>query len=246
MARRCGSRIAGGVYIEVPLGPGGVPIEHFICDPAIRVPDGIDIPKRGMVMREGADGTHILYDWIGEDQYPNVLDFVEEVREQGLSRRISSTFEFGDLTPDVRYCAIHKRGYVHNEPDYREYVATHPFVLPDGSTRPRPWHCPKRLHTVDGEHEEPCSGVWWQDIRSSEVQPTEILGIVRMPTALGNSYLAHPTPEEITPMYMPGIIMIFPVVKLSVIRGKDGEHDKPYEQAQKARANGIRVELEDA
>lgn len=242
MARRCGSRISGGIYLEVPLSEYGEPLESFICDPAIRLPADLAVPERGVVLRSGADGRMMLLDYIGENNYPNVADFIEEVRVQGLSRRIPENFDFSTLDSSVLYCAIHRKGYVHNEPWYRQWALEHPLKSTDGVSVETGWPCPLHKHTIDGTHEQPCSAVWWHDIKPGHGVPTEVERAVRVEQPEGPPYLALERPKEIVPIYDDAIVLILPVVKLAVIRGKDGEHDKAFTKASKAKIN---VTLED-
>lgn len=243
MTRRCGKRIVGGIYLEVPLVEYGEPLESFICDPAIRVTDELSVPERGMVLRAGAHGRMMLLDYIGENNYPNVADFIEEVRQQGLSRRIPENFDFGSLDSSVVYCAIHRKGYVHNEPWYRQYAQEHGLKGENGITTEAGWPCPKGTHTIDGTHEFPCSGVWWHDIRPGHGVKTGVERVVEVEQPGGPPYHALERPKEIVPIYDDAIVLILPVVKLSVIRGQDGEHDRPLTKASKAK---IDVTLEDA
>jgi hypothetical protein len=243
MTRRCGSRVVGGIYLDLPLSKYGEPIESFICDPARIVPAELEIPDRGMVLRTGPDGSLMLLDHIG-DQYPNVLDFIEEVRAQGLSRRIQENFDFSQLNGRVKYCATHKRGYVHNEPWYRQYAQNHPITSVDGIPRETPWPCPKGIHPVTHTMEDPCSAVWWHDLIHGHGEPTDKSRIVRVDQPAGGPYFAMERPEEIVPIYSEAIIVVFPVVKLAVIRGKEGEHEKPIERARTV-GQGVTVTLED-
>ena len=243
MTRRCGNRIAGGIYLELGLSKYGQPIEHFLCDPAILLPDGLDIPDRGMVLHD-----NILFDHIGisnDSGYPHVLDFIEEVRAQGLSRRIQSTFDFSSLNESVRYCAIHPKGYVENESWYREYARTNTLVGEDGIERETPWPCPKGIHSVNGKHEQPCSAVWWHDLRPSYGEPTNVERIRSVNQPVGRPYMAMERPKGIVPIYSEAIVLIFPVLKLAVIKGADGEHKEALKKAEKV-GSGIQVTLEDA
>jgi hypothetical protein len=243
--RRCGSRQAGGVYLEVPLSKYGLPLEDFLCDPAIRIPDELELSTRGMILRTHEDGSQILYDWVGANNYPNVLDFVEEIRHLGLSRRIQSNFDFSQLNGKTKYCAVHPRGYVANESWYRQYAQENPLVGEFGAKFETPWPCPRGIHPIDHTEDFPCSGVWWHDIGPGHGTPTEKTRVVTVDQPSGDPYIAMRRPLALLPVYYPAIVMVLPVVKLSVIKGPDGEHEKPLEQASKV-GNGVKVSLEDA
>jgi hypothetical protein len=246
MTRRCGNRVEGGIYLEVPLSAYGEPIESFICDTAIIVTDDLEIPERGVVLRTGANGQQMLLDYIGENNYPNVLDFIEEVRVQGLSRRIPANFDFSQLNGEVMYCAVHKRGYVHNEPWYRQFAQANPLRDETrGISFETPWPCPRHKHTIDGTHEQPCSAVWWHDVKPGHGVSTDKTRVVMVDQPSGPPYVAMERPKEIVPIYDQAIVLILPVQKLAVIRGRDGEHDEPLKRASKT-GKGVQIVVEDA
>ena len=58
--RGCGRRQKGGCYAECGLGPGGRPIEAFLFDPPILVPDGFNVPNRGVLLTERSGVWHII------------------------------------------------------------------------------------------------------------------------------------------------------------------------------------------
>src|SRR5882762_4296704 len=41
--RGCGEREEGGVYAECGPSPSGSPLEHFLFDPPLPLPDGVDL-----------------------------------------------------------------------------------------------------------------------------------------------------------------------------------------------------------
>ena len=58
------------------------------------------------------DGVWHILDWIGSEHYPNVADFLEEVRRFGLSRRLAKTVDFSKLTERSKILV----GFVHGTP----------------------------------------------------------------------------------------------------------------------------------
>ncbi len=131
VARGCAPRKSGGVYFECGFSPSGQPVEHFLCDPPVLVDDWHLSPV-GVQLIERNGVTHIV-DWVGSMHYPNVADFIEEVRRFGLSRRLSSKLDFSRITPQTRILLVHQRAYVDNFEEYQT------------------WSCPKHLpgHAVD-------------------------------------------------------------------------------------------------
>ena len=55
--RGCGDRTPGGLYIESGLGPGGVPLEHFLVDPPLPVPDGLDLVNKPQIVEDTETGS---------------------------------------------------------------------------------------------------------------------------------------------------------------------------------------------
>jgi hypothetical protein len=64
--RGCGDREEGGVYAECGPSPYGSPLEHFLFDPPLPLPDGLDLVNKpgharfgeGIVLRsEIVEGT---------------------------------------------------------------------------------------------------------------------------------------------------------------------------------------------
>lgn len=118
--RGCGSRVAGGVYLECKVGGFGPPIEDFILDP-VRPIDvkALGIPSLGQVVEKGEGGRSVIYDRVGVKHYPDAADLVEEVLTLGVSRRVSKTsFPFENLGPGSMLALIHDRGAFADAADY--------------------------------------------------------------------------------------------------------------------------------
>ena len=165
--RGCGSRSQSGLYIEVGLGPGGRPIEHFLFDPPILVRDDrtFPTPMQGMALTMTPDGVWHLIDRIGTGYYPYASDFIEEGRRLGISRRVQKNLKitvkgevrngFDLLTKDSRLFLAHDRAYLSNWQD----VELPGNPVGDDSL----WHCP-----IDNQahyktlSEGPCASFYWQ------------------------------------------------------------------------------------
>src|SRR5258708_5386340 len=105
-ARGCGeSRTRGAVYIECPLSGDGRPVEHFLADrPYVVDPEEFGLSAIGIkiMKRPGAETIYDVWDIVGQEYYPNVSDFVEEVKCLGLSRKIATTSRFDLLTRESK------------------------------------------------------------------------------------------------------------------------------------------------
>jgi hypothetical protein len=208
--RGCGSREKNGCYWECGLGPGGRPVEEFLFDPPILVPEGLTVKARGMTMFERNGVWHLL-DRVGLQHYPNVADFVEEVRRFGLSRRLSPNLPFEKLTADSRLFLVHDRAWVDNFALYA------------------PWACPRSFPEHSCEHSPlppMCIGVWWQDVEGG-VLLNDASDPRRVSRAMPSFvYQAHCRREgmKYIPNYRRAIFAAFPASRLVVVRGeKHGE-----------------------
>lgn len=197
--RGCGTRVHGGIYFECGFAPPGQgrPIEDFIFCPPIDLPPGLPIPARGVTLLEINGVTHII-DRIGLTYYPNVLDFLEEARRFGVSRRLPANIDFSRLTPESRLILIHDRARILNYPVYGE-----------GEKRP---DCPRhRIHTGF------CAGYWRRDIQGGQPLADDPANVRRhMPSF---HYTGHPRPANITPIYQPAAIASFPCSRLVTVGG---------------------------
>ena len=237
--RGCGERKSGGIYAEMGCGPDGLPLEHFIVDPPIVIdPAALGLSPIGVQLVE-RDGVWHILDWIGSEHYPNVADFLEEVRRFGLSRRIAKTVDFSKLTERSKILVVHARAHVEN---FRTYA--------DHWLGVRYNRCPKELsaHNLP-DAPDSCAGVWWEDVEGGSTFPFPGRGgaggegkrfILRPMPAF--NYVAASRPDGVTPRYLPAVLASFPITRLVVIRGEHDEHE-PGQQA--ASRSTLPVELED-
>lgn len=194
--RGCGTRVRSGIYFECGFAPPGQgrPIEDFILCPPVDLPPGLSVPARGVaLMTDANDVTHII-DRIGLGHYPNVLDFIEEARRFGVSRRLPANLDFSRLTPESRLILVHDRGRILNFSDY-------------GAPPP----CPRTRRPHTGF----CAGYWRHDIEGGEAQPD---GAVRRQMPSFN-YTGHPRPAGVTPAYQPVAVASFPCSRLVTVAG---------------------------
>jgi hypothetical protein len=116
--RGCGEREPGGVYAECGLSSRGRPLEEFLIDPPLPLPEGMDlINKPQLWQRTRASGEPALdeeglpiYDlllWIGAEFYPYCCDYIEETRRSGASRRLNPNLDLALLTRASRMILAH-------------------------------------------------------------------------------------------------------------------------------------------
>lgn len=240
VVRGCGTRIAGGVYLEVTQGPGGSPVEFFLQDPPRPIPFGLGLSPIGVhFVQEESTGLWHVFDVVGSEHYPNVTDFVEEVRRYGVSRRIARTAEFEKLGPGSRLVLLHQRAIL-GEP--MTYLDTVPAGDGDSELVDR-MRCPKGISTHLPEPH--CAGLWWVDVPETELDlDPDSPPRVGTRSFCGWNYRAARPPETSSGKHTLGVFAVFPIAQIGVVRDRAGGS---HEQSQKqARRSGLPVELEEA
>lgn len=251
--RGCGTREQGCAYLEVPTSKHGKPIEHFLIDPPWPIEShALGFSAIGVKLfddptaklPDGSPLQHVL-DWIGFEHYPNVADFVEEVRRFGLSRKIARTKDFSRLGPGSRIYVAHARAII--DPIRRSYWD-------------RGWRCPKHREdheagqqmdretgrrTVFEYPTEMCAGLWWEDVdgvsSAPDTSPDRAGRVIRsMPSF---SYDCRRRPPHLEPRYQLGMFASFPLAQVAVIRAADGSHEVTEHAA---RRSSLPVVLEDS
>jgi hypothetical protein len=223
--RGCGTRVQGGVYAECRLGADGDPIESFLIDPPVKVPmEALGLSAVGIRLTQHKDGfpTHIL-DVVGASYYPNVADFVEEVKVLGLSRRLPTSLDFSELSPGSRIILAHSKAVIEN-PDsfYEEW---------EKGTRLEHVPCPKEIVGHIGTASPHCAHLWWHDIQLDDRCAVLESGQVRvgLPSL---AYQAYLRPEGWTPKHEHGFFLSLPLTNVTVIKADDDSHEETYESVQ--------------
>jgi hypothetical protein len=226
-ARGCGKRVKGGIYVEVPTGPFGRPLEDFLIEPPVVVdPSELGLSPIGVKLIQ-KDGVYHILDWVGTNYYPNVADFVEEARIMGISRRLPKTLDFQKLTAGSRLILLHPRAH----DDNWAAIWTRHYET---------WTCPKEPGKKNGEivaGSAPCIGFWWRDLAPASVEKNDGAEAVpgagddlrRMPAF---SYTGWARPDDIPAGHKLAIFGSFPIGNLTVINDPDGgEFDEAYRRA---------------
>lgn len=237
--RGCGTRKKGGAYAECGRSSEGMPLEHFLFDPPVRIsPEEIGLAPIGVKLIEKGGIFH-AFDWVGEQFYPNVCDFLEEVRLYGLSRRLAKLLDYSKLTAQSRIVMIHRRAWVEERRVYYEE-----WMKSGADTIPCPKKVPEHSKALLMRFDEMCAGVWWHDIElSAGVKVNERGQAVEVPLASGDFYYGVLRPKDHVPGYEPAIFASFPVSRVVVIRDPEGETHK--EMLKKAKKSGLPVDVVD-
>lgn len=184
-ARGCGSRKKGGVYLCTKLSPFGSPLEDFLVDPVqpfagepFRAPILVQDPKE-------PDVVHAVI-WVGTQFYASPVDFIEEARRKGASRRVPSNFHFGALTPGKsRMLFIHGKAHT--------------------ATLAKPDRCPKDIpHHGD---EEACLGAHWHYLQGLGSTIAES----GLSATVGDVQYSIPEQRDAPTDLSPGIFLALPI-----------------------------------
>lgn len=203
--RGCGMRVQNGVYAECGLSPHGRPVEFFLIDPPLPVPDTVlaGLPNIGVQLFE-RDGIWHVLDRVGLEHYPTPVDFVEEVRRLGVSRRLPRTLDFSKLTPESRLLLVHDRAWFADALDH---------VPAFRCTREHHKHTPEDMLGADF-----CAGMWWENAFNGEPASDDDPRDVRctMPSFQYSARRIVP-PAELA--YQPAFFMRVPITNIAVIQG---------------------------
>jgi hypothetical protein len=229
--RACGeTREQGGIYVEVARSPFGKEIEHFLIDPPVVVPEAYDLPSRGvrLISQSSPSGEvfHIA-DRIGRNNYPYPVDWIEETRYKGGSRKLAPNLDFSKLGPGSRLIAAHDCAYIEN---FQEYFDARPGVW---CPQARKGH-PNILNVMHNERpisQSMCVALYWHDqdpARFTTNDGTEwdwddpkVAGAL---LTIGNEiYMCKPRPKGIDPVYKLAFFASLPIDRLVVIRGNNHE-----------------------
>lgn len=243
--RGCGTRKKGGIYAECGMaqhGESGHPLEHFLQDPPIPIePSSIGLSAVGVRLIE-RDGVWHVFDWVGEQHYPNVTDFLEEARQFGVSRGpFPKHLDFSKLTSASKLVLVHRRAWIGQTAAYHDDWRQIPGLS---------WtYCPFENDAVKPDHATPagnmCAGYWWQDIEpmddAEQVMPDgeNPRDIVRK--VASTVYSAALRPDGHVPEYSPAIFASFPIHRLAVVNDQEGgKHEAGLDAAS---ASALPVDL---
>jgi hypothetical protein len=201
VTRGCGTRVAGGIYADIGVGPGGTPIEEFLIDTRPVDLAALGITSIGVKLITDSRGVTHVFDLVGRDSYPNVADWVEEARRFGISRRIPQNLDVSRLTADSRIVLLHRRAWIENP---RQLL---PLAWPTCRTG-------RDEHRLTTEH---CIRDWWETVEGGELVPTGGVLDEVVRTLPSCAYTARAPAPGVS--YAPGYVASLPIPHLVVVHG---------------------------
>lgn len=234
--RGCGTRVAGGCYVECGTSEHGVPIEYLIEDSPltwahIGKADWFTPHRTPFVVEH--NGVNHLVIWVGEEFYPNVFDYIEETRVLGASRRLPGGFDFSKITTDSRMILIHPRAYLDATPINMLECPCPRHALRGALADMKPAHASfadephcigAALYVEKADIHRP--GTVW-DTRSQ----SEISCHVRQ-IACGHTYRVFELPDVLTAAELqpkPAVFLQLPITGVCMVNKKDGSFDPKIE-----------------
>lgn len=250
--RGCGTRRQGCVYLECGTGYGGRPLEFFLADPPIPMTCdtkvGVELTSRNGVI-------HVV-DWVGEENYPFVTDFLEEGRVLGFSRLISRNLDLSLLTPASRILVVHARGLVVN------YTVLRPF-MPERYNEPydedgirksvHKHHCGHLEQTTTPAHYKPhphknaCTRDLWMLPPATRVEDGTPPRYLREFASV--TYEVFPlAPDAPAPETTSALVASLPITNVSVVKAQDGSHTQTLAKVREMLTweGGLRISVTEA
>lgn len=242
--RGCGEREPGGVYAESGLSRQGRPLETFLLDPPLPIPDGLDLvnkpqlwqrtlPTGEPALDEQGEPIVDLLIWVGAEHYPYCPDFIEEVRLHGASRRLNPNLDLSRLSRASRMILAHPRALNTRWQEQRP-----------------PQECGKRIaghadrqaaatearETIAAIRTGPCLFKLWEVIPQDAAQtivPSENGDGDGMPLCLreiGSTMYSYRPTGEAADGLVPGLFAALPLTGFALIKFVDGSVNEKAKQ----------------
>lgn len=267
-SRGCGTRVAGGVYLATGLSKHGSPVEAFLLDPPIQITpereNALGLSDIGVTLVK-RPRTEIMDVWdiVGQTNYPNVADMIEEIKHLGISRRVGTHIDFKAISPESKLIMLHRRAWVENFQDYYAQIEAENRDMaaagrPEMVTHLRcPWAMlamagvkqrkPILPHSEDSEKNsgEMCVGLYYEDIQGGELLYDPDVPPRTVTRSIGDTiYQARKRADEIKPEYGLAIFGSFPIQRIDVIRDRS-EAQRHITGWAYAKESSLPVRLED-
>jgi hypothetical protein len=244
--RGCGERQPGGVYAETGRSPYGRDLKEFMLDPPLPLPSELDLIRKPQLWprKDPGSGQEVVdpetgkpvFDvliQIGAAYYPEVPDYVEEVRDRGASRRLNPQMAFTRLTRHSRMLLAHPHAIIadwqqlssprrcqkavpaHDQGRWRRRAHVGPLPVDSSDSREG---------LVNPERQGPCLFKLWEVLPREEavaVFEREDGGSVCIRQIGSTTYEYCPTGETVT-TWQTGFILALPITNIALIQYSDG------------------------
>jgi hypothetical protein len=250
--RGCGDREPGGVYAECGLSSYGYPLEDFLIDPPLPIPDGLDLVNKPQLwQRLSTTGEpildaqdHPIFDlliWVGAEHYEYCPDFIEEVRRYGASRRLNPNLDLSLLSAASRMILAHPKVINTTWQEQRppqgcgKHIQEHTLSDTDAilDVDEIEWDEEER-HGEDAlSHRGPCLFKVWELISAEAAETMITREGEEHPLCLrrigSTTYSYHPTGEAEDGL-VPGFFAALPITGFALIQFEDGSVNEKAKQ----------------
>jgi hypothetical protein len=262
-ARGCGnSRVQGGVYLVTKLVTNGKPLEDFLIDPPVTVPENLHVPYQGMTTFEREQvcpkciGDHKKFQsYMSMGYRCDLCNGEGKIKVHHIADHIGTSHyphPIDDIE-EVRAVGSSRR-IPSNFPfhlltkESRHFRCHEKSYIHNWMEYGRWWGCPKRhpLHLPPWAHpkfEDMCIGMLWEDYDPPMLDggggSTDNPGItVNLPC--GKTFNCNRRPFGVKPDYSRAFYMALPISSIDVLTSRTGVHEANYERASKS---GLPVEM---
>ena len=241
-ARLCGPGLTtNSLYNQVGFSPTGTPIENFVfCTPISAA--GLQLSVMGInilprvtslgTIAKNAVGRDIydIWDIVGQSFYPEAVDFYEEVKQDGFSRKIPKTAPIQFLSKESRHYLLHEKALVSLTGDKKD---TAKWQL-QASLRMQVECLRHRQNHFDNSADEWCSRMWWFSL-DEKTCSQDNRGIWYR-TGVNHAYRVYPLGNDLN--FQLARFMWMPLGNLVVTKTDDGdlseENEEVIEKLEKA------------
>lgn len=244
--RGCGFLKKGMIYSQVETSLYGKPLGYFIIDPPLEITDpnsmgisaqGISVlprmnPMTGDLVVHPQTGEPIydMWDWVGSEFYPEVSDFVEETRKEGMSRLTPKNTDFSKLSDMSCHILLHSKAVL----DDKTKALIYNWSKNSNMGAPT---CLKMIPIHDNPTDEflstindTCSKMWYHTEAKALKKDDKDSRVIKISLPCGADYqmIGH---IKFDPKHTLGAFMQFPIGYFTVV--VDKEEDK-HKEAMKA------------
>lgn len=220
---------------EARKGFYDTPAYNYLLDPT--VPSEMfasKTSKQGMVIieRKGSldkygNKIYDIFDWIGENSYPNPTDWFEEIMELGFHQLIERTAQFNLLSRESKYIAVHKRAGMQNAAQYykeRMGITGTPLCPVDDEKHLKP------SKEFLKSYPDLCAGLLWNNIVDGDVVDGRLIER-KLPSLSYYGYSALGGDKDIS---IPSMFFRFPIGKFCTWLIYTDSNSNAHEDALKA------------
>lgn len=260
-ARGCGtSRMQGGIYLVTKLVTGGGPIENFLIDPPVIVPEEMHVPYQGMGSFQREEVCNQCYDdpkkfqsYMGNDFKCAKCKGAGKITVTHIADHIGTSHYPHPIDDIEEVRAIGSSRRIPSSfpfhlltKDSRHFRCHDKAYIDNWRHYEYWWGCPRHVHKPPWAEEgtrpykvhkdEMCIGQLWEDYdpQMSKEDDTTVTPAITVTMACGKSFNCNRRPYGVNPVYRRAFYMALPISNIDVVASTTGVHEANYDKARKA------------